>query len=151
MLKFYWLQLVLLVIGGLPVEIRAEDQLPPSVKLDILNYVVIAELAETTATRSAGLMYRTHLPENNGMLFVFPESGVHCMWMKDTVIPLSVVFLDETKKIINLAAMVPGTLTPHCSAGASKYALEMNIGWFEKRRIKAGDAVVGIPSLSDVR
>ncbi len=120
----------------------AEDQQLPTVKLSILEYTITAELADTASARMIGLMHRTHLPENSGMFFVFPVAGIHCMWMKDTVIPLDVAFLDETGKIINFAEMVPETLTPHCAASAARYALEVNSGWFEARKIRAGDRVV---------
>lgn len=142
---------VLLVISGSNIA-SANDQRLPTVKLGILDYAVTVELADTVSARVAGLMHRTHLPENSGMLFVFPESGIHCMWMKDTALPLSVAFVDETGKIINLAEMVPETLIPHCAASAAKYALEMNGGWFEKRGIRAGDEVTEIQGTrSDTR
>jgi uncharacterized membrane protein (UPF0127 family) len=112
------------------------------VKLKILDHIIAAEVADTPAARMNGLMQRTYLPENSGMLFIFPEVSIHCMWMKDTVIPLSVAFLDEMGKIINLAEMVPETLIPHCSVSAARYALEMNSGWFTARKIKVGDRTI---------
>jgi len=136
---------VLLMVSSLSNAAEAEDQSLPVVKLSILDQVITVELADTTAARTAGLMYRTRLSEDSGMLFVFPVAGIHCMWMKDTVIPLSVAFLDETGKIINLAEMVPETLTPHCSASAAQYVLEMGAGWFDARKIKVGDRVMQLP------
>ncbi|WP_396956793.1 DUF192 domain-containing protein [Nitrosomonas sp.] len=136
---------VLVMASSLSNTVNAEDRLLPVVKLSIMDRVITVELADTTVARTAGLMYRTRLPENSGMLFVFPVAGIHCMWMKDTVIPLSVAFLDETGKIINLAEMVPKTLTPHCSASAARYVLEMGTGWFDARKIKAGDWVMQLP------
>lgn len=82
--------------------------------------------------------------ENNGMLFVFSYTGRQSMWMMNTDIPLSVAFLDEDGVILNLADMVPNTKTPHSSAGAAKYALEMNRGWFKTRNITAGARVTGL-------
>ena len=111
-------------------------------KLSILDHVITVELADTASARMIGLMHRRKLPENDGMLFIFPAPGIHCMWMKDTVIPLSVAFLDEMGKIINLAEMVPETLIPHCSVSAARYALEMNSGWFTARKIKVGDRTI---------
>lgn len=134
---------VLLMISSLSNAAEAEDQSLPIVKLNILDQVITAELADTATARTTGLMYRTYLPEDNGMLFVFPVTGIHCMWMKDTILPLSVAFLDETKDIINIAEMTPETLIPHCSARAARYALEMNTGWFAAQKIEAGDRVVG--------
>ncbi|KXK43222.1 MULTISPECIES: DUF192 domain-containing protein [Nitrosomonas] len=136
---------VLLMVSSLSNTAEAEDQSLPVVKLSILDHVITVELADTTAARTTGLMYRTYLPEDSGMLFVFPVAGIHCMWMKDTILPLSVAFLDETGKILNLAGMIPETLTPHCSASAARYALEMDAAWFEARKIKAGDRVMQLP------
>lgn len=130
---------------------NAKDTESSIVKLDVQNYEIIAEVASTTLARTKGLMHRMFLSENSGMLFIFPELGIHCMWMKDTNIPLSVAFLDTTGSITNFAEMVPKTLIPHCSSHASKYALEMNAGWFQAREIKVGDTIKGIPCLSDTR
>lgn len=134
---------VLLIINGLNLSHAGEGKLS-TVKLSILDHIIVAEVADTASARMTGLMHRTHLPENNGMLFVFPESGIHCMWMKDTALPLSVAFVDETGKIINLAEMTPETLTPHCAAKSARYALEMNGGWFRKRKINIGNKVIVI-------
>lgn len=142
---------VWLIIGSLLNTAGAEDQQLPIMELGIQDHIITAELAETVTARTTGLMHRTHLPENSGMFFVFPVAGIYCMWMKNVVIPLSVAFLDETKKIINFAQMLPGTLTPHCSAGAAKYALEMNADWFEAREIKAGDRVAEAPGTGGTR
>lgn len=136
--------LFVLVMTSMWNTVKAEDRQLPIVKLSILDHVVTVELADTAAARTAGLMYRTYLPKDSGMLFVFPVAGIHCMWMKDTVLPLSVAFLDETKEIINIAEMTPGTLIPHCSARSARYALEMNTGWFSAQNIEAGDRAVGI-------
>jgi len=140
---------VLLMISNVSNVAEAGDQSLPVVKLSILDHVVTVELAKTASARATGLMHRTHLPENSGMLFIFPASGIYCMWMKDTLLPLSVAFVDETGKIINLAEMIPETLTPHCAARAARYALEMNGGWFAARKIEADSMIAGIPGLSD--
>lgn len=66
------------------------------------------------------------------------------MWMMNTDIPLSVAFLDEKGVILNIADMMPRTATAHRSAGAAKYALETNLGWFGSRNISAGARVAGI-------
>ena len=149
MLRFY-LAALLLTASLLNVA-TAEEKFLPTTKLGILDYVVIAEVADVPSARETGLMYRTRLPESSGMLFVFPVASIQCMWMKNTPIPLSVAFLDEVKKIINLAEMVPETLTPHCSSGAAKYALEMSRSWFEVRKVKVGDHVIEITDADSIR
>lgn len=143
---------VLLIASSyLPNMVKAEDRESPVVTLSILEYTIVAEVADTASKRAMGLMHRAHLPENNGMLFIFPTTGIHCMWMKDTVLPLSVAFLDKAKKIINIAEMAPEELIPHCSARAARYALEMNVGWFAARKITAGDQVIEITNSAGMR
>ncbi len=112
--------------------------------LEISGNPVIAEVANTPEAREQGLMYRKHLRGNHGMLFVFPESGVHALWMKNTSVPLSVAFLDEQGVIINIDDMVPFSDEQHHSAAPAKFALEMPIGWFSKREIKPGAKVEGL-------
>ena len=72
------------------------------------------------------------------------------MWMMNTIIPLSVAFLDEDGIILNISDMMPNTVTPHRSAGAAKYALEVNLGWFKKRKVQAGSRVTGLKKMPAV-
>ncbi|SEO82660.1 DUF192 domain-containing protein [Nitrosovibrio sp. Nv6] len=116
----------------------------PVRQLRISGHPLSVEVAHTQATRSQGLMYRQSLGENNGMLFVFSEPGRHSMWMMNTDIPLSVAFLDEKGVILNIEDMAPRTATGHRSAGASKYAVEVNRGWFAARKVKPGERVTGL-------
>lgn len=121
----------------------ASAEMPVS-QLKISGHTISAEVANTHDTRSQGLMFRQSMGENSGMLFVFSYTGQHSMWMMNTDIPLSVAFLDEKGVILNIADMVPNAKTVHSSAGAAKYALEMNLGWFKKRNIAAGKRVMGL-------
>lgn len=116
----------------------------PVIQLKIANYVLSTEVAHTQISRTQGLMHRQSMGENRGMLFVFPETGYHSMWMVNTNIPLSVAFVDEKGVILNIADMVPHTRMAHGSAGAAKYAIETNLGWFWERGIKAGNHVSGL-------
>lgn len=116
----------------------------PTIPLQISHHMLLAEVANTRNSREQGLMFRKVLAENTGMLFVFPKSAYYGMWMKNTVIPLSVAFIDEKGVIINIADMQPHSLTAHYSAGPAKYALEMNVGWFASRGISIGSQIVGL-------
>jgi hypothetical protein len=116
----------------------------PQTALTIGRHTLTAEVANTDATRSTGLMHRRMLPENRGMLFVFPDIAIHGMWMMNTHLPLSVAFLDRDGVIINIADMTPHSQETHSAARPAKYALEMNRGWFRKRGIKPGDRVEGL-------
>lgn len=127
--------------------ITANSDTPAAAKiiaLKILDHALYAEIAHTPATRTRGLMYRLELAENSGMLFVFPKTNIYGMWMRNTFIPLSVAFLDEKGVILNIADMTPLSTKAHYSTKPAKYALEMNLGWFAEKRIKAGDRVEGL-------
>jgi len=105
------------------------------------------ELAVTEEQRERGLMFRKALGRDEGMVFVFDEPAYQSMWMKNTLIPLSVAFLDGDGRILNILDMQPETLDTHTSAGPARYAIESNIGWFERNKVKAGDKVTGLPPL----
>lgn len=103
-----------------------------------------AEVAYTDPDRQQGLMNRRTMGQNQGMLFVFPFPARHCMWMKNTLLPLSVAFLDEQGRIINIRDMQPQTENSHCADQEARFALEMNQGWFASRGLKAGLPLGGI-------
>ncbi|MBI2752609.1 MAG: DUF192 domain-containing protein [Betaproteobacteria bacterium] len=121
------------------------------VELTAGMHLIRAELADTFATRMQGLMHRQKLGQNAGMVFVFDEPGIQCMWMKNTLIPLSVAFLDDSGRIINIADMRPQTEDTHCAARPARYALEMNRGWFAERGIKPGGRLRGVEKLAPRR
>ena len=112
--------------------------------LSINSYVITVEIADNEKLRSSGLMFRKSIKSNQGMLFVYKSSKFHCMWMKNTLIPLSVAFIDKNHNIINIQPMKPFDETPHCSKHPAKYALEMNSGWFKKNKILPGQKVYGL-------
>jgi uncharacterized protein len=116
----------------------------PVAQLSAGIYLIRAEVANTFDTRATGLMFRKSLAPNEGMLFVFPDPEIHCMWMKNTLIPLSVAFIDPAGTIVSVSEMQPQTETTHCAAAPAKYALEMNRGWFAAKGLKAGTAIRGL-------
>jgi hypothetical protein len=115
----------------------------PTMELSAGIHLIRAEVAHTFETRAQGLMYRRSLGPNEGMLFVFPRAEVQCMWMKNTLVPLSAAFMDEAGTIVSISDMQPQTETPHCAAAPAKFALEMSRGWFSARGIKAGARILG--------
>jgi uncharacterized membrane protein (UPF0127 family) len=119
----------------------------PLAELRLGMFRIEAEVAASNAARQTGLMQRTQMAAHQGMVFVFPRDARHCMWMKNTLLPLSVAFLDAEGKILNIEDMTPQTEDNHCAASAARYALEMNRGWFAARGFKAGDAVRGVDKL----
>ncbi|HYT15467.1 MAG TPA: DUF192 domain-containing protein [Burkholderiales bacterium] len=116
----------------------------PTMELSAGIHLIRAELAYTFETRAQGLMFRKSLGPNEGMLFVFPQAEPHCMWMKNTLIPLSVAFIDEKGRIVSISEMRPQTETSHCAAAPAKFALEMNRGWFAAKGLKAGAGIGGL-------
>lgn len=113
--------------------------------LTIGMHLVKAEVAVNEQERSVGLMFRQEMGPNEGMVFRFPNPKQVCMWMKNTLLPLSVAFLDEEGRIINVEDMQPQTEIAHCAKRPARYALEMNLGWFRKKNIKPGTPVEGLP------
>jgi uncharacterized protein len=132
----------LLVAATLAQPARAEL---PVAQLSAGMHLIRAEVAADFASRAKGLMYRTSLGQNAGMLFIFERRAIHCMWMKNTLIPLSVAFLDDHGTIINIAQMEPHSEDSHCAARPALYALEMSRGWFAERGIKPGMKIGGVP------
>jgi hypothetical protein len=103
-----------------------------------------AEVAANNPARMQGLMQRKAMAPQRGMLFVFERDDRHCMWMKNTFLPLSVAFLDAQGRILNIEDMQPQVEDNHCAAQPARFALEMNLGWFAQRGIKRGDRIGGI-------
>jgi len=119
----------------------------PVAQLNAGMHLIRAEVVSDAGTRAQGLMHRKSMAQNAGMLFIFDEPAVHCMWMKNTLIPLSVAFIDERGGIVNIADMEPHSEASHCAAQPVRYALEMNRGWFAARGIKPGSRLGGIPGV----
>lgn len=117
----------------------------PVKQLSVGIYVIQAEVAATPAEREQGLMLRTKMGSNEGMIFDFGAPAGVCMWMKNTLIPLSVAFIDLDGRIVNIEDMQPETLDSHCAKRTVNYALEMNLGWFKQKNIKPGMKVEGLP------
>ena len=116
----------------------------PSTQLTAGMHVIKAEVAANDPQRQQGLMFREKMAHNAGMVFVFDQPNTQCMWMKNTLLPLSVAFIDAQGAIVNIEDMQPQTLDSHCSKRPVKYALEMNLGWFKAKNIKPGMTIEGL-------
>jgi uncharacterized membrane protein (UPF0127 family) len=123
---------------------QAQQAQLPEVQLTAGVNLIHAELADDFTSRMQGLMYRKSLPANGGMLFVFDSPDTQCMWMKNTLIPLSVAFLADDGTIVNIADMQPQTEDPHCAAHPVRYALEMEQGWFAQHGVRPGMKLGGL-------
>jgi hypothetical protein len=130
---------------GLMLALLAGQAAAAELTADIFRIQV--EVANTPASREKGLMFRRTMADTQGMVFIFPKAGKVCMWMANTLIPLSVAFLDEKGRIINVEDMQPQTRDIHCADRPATFALEMNLGWFQKHGIPPGHALGGIEHL----
>ena len=103
--------------------------------------VVQTEIADTQAEQQRGLMERTELAEDAGMLFVFPREAPRSFWMRNTLIPLSIAYIDSDGRIVDIKDMQPLDETSVPSAEPAQYALEVNQGFFEARGIEVGNTL----------
>jgi hypothetical protein len=132
--------------GTCPIEL-------PFISAIVEGHLLQVEVAATPEARSCGLSRRTSLPADQGMLFVYPEPRLLSFWMKDTQIPLSIVFLDEAGRILSIQSMVPMQVGQrYRSPQPACYALEVNQGWFRQHEIEAGDVVrFQLPQVLNIR
>lgn len=135
----------LALLFTVPASAQDGPQKLPSTRLTAGFHLINAEVASTPEQRAIGLMHRPTMPANDGMLFVFERPGQQCFWMKNTLLPLSIAFLEDDGTVVNIEEMKPQSLDSHCSARPVRFALEMNQGWFSKRAIKPGAKITGAP------
>ncbi|MBT8607922.1 DUF192 domain-containing protein [Polynucleobacter paneuropaeus] len=117
----------------------------PTIQLKAGMYAIQAEVADNPNLREVGLMNRTSLPSNSGMLFIFEQKAGNCFWMKNTKLPLSIAFIADDGRIVNIEEMQADTTNNHCPKAPIRYALEMNKGWFSDRVIVPGNVIQGLP------
>jgi uncharacterized membrane protein (UPF0127 family) len=115
---------------------------PSTVAFDGNGGVLYVDVAETPQARQKGLMGVEMLPADEGMAFVFDEPANSTFWMKDTLIPLSIAFVDESGRVIGVRDMQPCKVDPCPTYGIEEpyvLAIEANLGWFEEAGIEVGD------------
>ena len=117
----------------------------PTVDITAGMHVIRAEVARDPEQQMVGMMFRREMGANEGMLFVNGDASVRCFWMRNTLIPLTIAFIADDGTIVNTADMQPQSDASHCSAKPVRYALEMRLGWFDKRGIKPGFRLRGTP------
>lgn len=113
-------------------------------KISLSGKVIDIELAQNESERMHGLMFRDHLNDSSGMLFVFENEQSLSFWMKNTFIDLSIGYFDKNKTLVDIKEMramnsvMTENLPSYPSAKPAMYALEMNKGWFTKNKVKVG-------------
>ncbi len=116
----------------------------PRTELSAGVHLIRAEVADNFVTRMQGLMHRPTMGANEGMLFIFDEPSIQCMWMKNTLIPLSVAYIADDGSIVNIEDMKPQTEDSHCTKKPVRFALEMNVGWFASKGLRPGAKLRGL-------
>jgi len=110
-------------------------------KISIESLFSKIEVVSNSQERKLGLMYRENLPYDNAMFFIWEYKKRQCMWMRNTYIPLNVAYLESTGKILEIYDMVPLSDESVCSKKRVRYALEVNLNWFEDNNILVGDVL----------
>ena len=109
------------------------------------KFVVQVEVAADDSTRAQGLMFRDQLPQDRGMIFLFAQSGDYPFWMKNTLIPLDMIWIDDQKRITHIAANVPPCKADPCasvpSGGNAKYVLEVAAGVAARHGLANGQSL----------
>jgi len=136
---------VALIIGL--VLLRKSSGEADFIPVNIGQTTVSVEIADTTAKRSKGLMYREYLDQDKGMLFVFPQEAPHSFWMANTKIPLDIIWISAGKEIVYINESTPPCTDvqlmrcPNYIPGSpAKYVLEVNAGWTVQNNVKVGDS-----------
>ena len=140
--------LTCLQLGPGTASARTPPQPPlPTIRLQIGTSTIQAEVADEPDERTTGLMGRTELAEGTGMLFVFREPQALGFWMRDTLVPLSIAYINATGIIREIHDLRPLEEAPaHSTFRDLSYALEVPQGWFERNKILPGDRILGLPA-----
>lgn len=137
--------LILLVLSFLTITVlkSLSDYTLETIK--VAGTTLHVEVADEPSELRKGLMYRESLDEDRGMLFIFENVNYHTFWMKNTRIPLDMLWIGEDWKIVDIKENVPPCDTPTCPnylpASLARYVLEVNAGWVKKNGISIGDYV----------
>ena len=119
--------------------LEAEAMRSIELRIGVKDFIV--EVAEDDLSRHAGLMGRTELSDTDGMLFVYPDERIRAFWMKDTLIPLSLAFVDAAGIIISIHEMRPGSRDPVVSERPASYVIELALGEFSGAGVVPGDII----------
>jgi hypothetical protein len=135
------------LVASTPATMAQSDQVwqvePVTVVTTKGRYTFSAEIADAPELRARGLMYRTHLDDDRAMLFDFKKVGPVTMWMKNTFIPLDMLFVDADGRIVNIARWTtPQSLDVVASSGDALAVLEVNGGTADRIRARPGDRVI---------
>jgi hypothetical protein len=138
------LRMPLVIALAVLVPLAACAKSGPYVELKGQRFTI--EIVEDEASREHGLMDRTSMDADHGMLFVFQDDAPRAFWMKNTKIPLDMLFFDADRKLVSVQRNVPPCVTERCPAYSSgapaRYVLELNGGQAEKLGLASGDELI---------
>lgn len=143
-MKLFYTLILFTLINNIALPVQAKELVFEKRVLSIDGHKLSAEIAESEQQRQFGLMHRKALAKDSGMLFVFDSSNNVCFWMKDTLIPLSIAFINERGVITQIEDMQPEDTKYVCAKDKISYALEVNQGWFTRNKIEKGMSIEGI-------
>jgi uncharacterized protein len=152
MAKNIFLIILILIIIYFAWQLIFNNPAPVTADITIKDKNYSLEIAKTIPQKTIGLMNRTNLCPNCGMIFVSPLEMPQVFWMKNTLIPLDIIFLDKNGLVLNIASAVPQPNTPdnqldlYQSISPSKYVIELNSGDSSKLSLQAGDKI-DLPNL----
>ncbi len=149
-LECVWAMLIAAVFGVLAGAASANEDALPHLTLTVEGTFIQAEVARTWIARHEGLAGRAALAEDAGMLFVFRRPGRPCFWMKDTLLPLSLVFINERGLIVQREALRPADERSVCARQPIRFALEVPRDGAPAQQLRLGSRVVGLPQLPPV-
>ena len=143
------LLLLLILIALIAAGCASPSDKPPS-SVKILgsdgDVRLPVEAADSGEERTLGLMWREHLDSDKGMLFMFDDEGYHSFWMKNTLIPLDMIFISGNSTIVDIKEGLQPCTVEDCEiyvpSGRAKYVLEVNAGFVKEKNIKTGDKVI---------
>lgn len=141
-LKRHFLAAALVLLSGAALSQDGPQPRLPTIEITAGMHVIQAEVAQSPAQQMVGMMFRKEMGANEGMLFANPDSSQRCFWMRNTLIPLDIIFVGQDGRIINISANAePETLTPRQSLGIASAVLELNGGRAQQLGIKPGALV----------
>ena len=131
--------LIILVFVFFPRRLR-------TTKLSIKNRLYNLEIASSLSQKAKGLSHRTFLCSNCGMIFTFSTEAIHPFWMKNTLIPLDIIWLDQQGRVVTIITGQPNDQSPLQNTSPAKYVIELNAGDTQGLGLKIGD-IIGLPAL----
>jgi uncharacterized membrane protein (UPF0127 family) len=145
------LMVTLVMISAAMQHISQAAEITKKFPLKINNVPITIDVANTAESRATGLMGVKQLSPNSGMLFAFPKEKIVSMWMKNTLIELAAIFIDEEGVIVNIETMKPLSTRSHKSKSPAKYVLEVNPEWMISNQIMPGQRVWGLEEIPDAK